>query len=48
MLNAKMLEEVVDRAVFTTPIGLKCFNFGIEKPFNIRFKGAENWKNITL
>jgi len=42
MLNAELLEEVVDRAVFTTPIGLNCFNFGIKEPFNIRLKGAEN------
>jgi hypothetical protein len=42
MLNVKLLEKVVDRAVFTTPIRLNCFNFGIKEPLNIRLKGAEN------
>jgi hypothetical protein len=42
MLNAKLVEEFVDRVIFTTPIGLNCFNFGIKEPFNIRFKSGEN------
>jgi hypothetical protein len=42
MLNAKLLEKIIDRAVFTTPIGLNCFYFGIKEPFNIRLKSAKN------
>jgi len=48
MLNAKLLEESVDTAIFTTPVGLDCFNFGIKEPFNIRFKSIENRNDITL
>jgi hypothetical protein len=48
MLNSKFLEESVDRAIFTTPIGLNCFNFGIKEPFNIRFKSSGNRNDITL